>query len=105
MRKHDRAHIHWLSYWVIYALLWNLENFVYFLIDVGSFSTWYKGVKLLLVLWLIHPNYLGALFIYTIFMDEVYEGSKEKALDYLYSIVDKVSRALDWVLSKLGTDK
>lgn len=102
VRKYDKALLHWLSYWVLYALLWNLENLVYFLIDGGSFPVWYKTLKLLVILWLINPNYLGALYIYTIFMDEVYELHKEKALEGLYFIVEKVNRALDWLLNKLG---
>merc|ERR1719369_1482843 len=58
----DLDYVQWTMYWVICALWEFLEStFFWYLID---YCPLYLEMKLVVFLWLVHPDYLGAAYLW-----------------------------------------
>jgi hypothetical protein len=62
----------------------------------------YKLFKLAFTLWLIHPDFLGALYLYTVFNDAYYERLKDTFLYKLHSLISRGVNLSQNLLSKLA---
>ncbi|KAL3716699.1 hypothetical protein ACJRO7_008311 [Eucalyptus globulus] len=65
----------WLAYWILYSFLTLMEMLLQPLLQ--WIPIWYDA-KLLLVLWLVAPNYKGAAFLY----DKIVRGHLLKKLGH-----------------------
>lgn len=59
-------------------------------------------MKLLFTLWLIHPEFLGAMYLYCRVNDDLYERHRETLLVKLHLAVSKVTSLTSRVLFKLS---
>mmetsp|Transcript_59015 Transcript_59015/g.172759 ORF Transcript_59015/g.172759 Transcript_59015/m.172759 type:complete len:148 (+) Transcript_59015:93-536(+) len=58
----DLEYVQWTMYWVICAIWMFIEStFLFFLVD--NFPL-YSEIKLVFILWLVHPDYLGAAYLW-----------------------------------------
>ena len=64
----------------------------------------YKLLKLLFIIWLIHPEYLGALYLYTLVIEDLFERHKDKVLNLSYAIVQRLTKTSDKALQYLGNN-
>mmetsp|Transcript_87287 Transcript_87287/g.260389 ORF Transcript_87287/g.260389 Transcript_87287/m.260389 type:complete len:148 (+) Transcript_87287:96-539(+) len=58
----DLEYVHWTMYWVICAVWMFVEStFLFFLVD---YFPLYLEIKLVFFVWLLHPDYLGAAYLW-----------------------------------------
>lgn len=52
-------------------------------------------------MWLIHPEYLGALYLYTVFNEGLYQKHKERVLYKLHAAISQVTNVSNKILEVL----
>eukprot|EP00347_Sterkiella_histriomuscorum_P004500 403360226 len=67
---------------------------------IGNY--YYKLAKLFYMLWLIHPDYQGALYLYYTIIEQKFEIYRDRIVNSSYAIVQKIIKATDFILAKLG---
>ena len=70
----------WLSYWMIFGLLNVLETFFGFIFWIIPYWTW---IRLGLFVWLLLPNFDGALWIYTNVFKPVLNAHKDLIQEWI----------------------
>ena len=92
-KKFDNELIQWLTYWVLFSCLTRLEDygvyymslFSYYIIDLHSqgriIALLYKLIKLTMIAWMIHPNYQGALLLYSKYIEKPFRDHEENIRD------------------------
>ena len=106
-KKFDNELIQWLSFWVIQACLVKVEEL---LVQVGiSFliqNYLYKALKLLFIIWMIHPRYQGAIYSYHSHTEKLFKSREDKIrrkASYLLTLVPiKVRQLLNKALTLLA---
>lgn len=63
----------------------------------------YKLMKLLFVVWMIHPRYQGALFIYFVYVDHHYKRNEEFIRKEAGKLLKKVPYVVHYCLNKTLT--
>ncbi|TNV80040.1 hypothetical protein FGO68_gene5089 [Halteria grandinella] len=102
IKRFDKSLVQWLAYWIIYSVLFKLESILlYYASDILNESLIYKLIKLMSILWLIHPDTLGALYLYTKTLDAIYEKHKDAALINLSTCVNKLSGLCNMLIDKI----
>lgn len=84
-KKFDNELIQWLTYWLAHALFSKAEDTLTTARDLTStylvtinmgltLRVAYKLVKVLIVLWMIHPKYQGALLLYYSILEKPFKS-------------------------------
>lgn len=77
LKKNEQgyAKTQWLVYWIIYVLYKQIHDLL--LIYVTEYIPLFQEFEALFFLWLIHPNFLGAVFLWE-FLEPLYKPHDEK---------------------------
>ena len=102
-KKFDNELIQWLSFWVIVSCLYKIEDILSFCrINISSFFG-YKVTRLLFIVWMIHPRYQGALFLYFDIIEYFFKRNEEKIRRHTSKILTVVPRHVKHVLNIIVT--
>ena len=97
-KKFDQELVLWLTYWVIFAVITKLEDFVWQCVLIfGSFENprssifffTYQLLKLLFCLWMVHPRYQGSLLIYYQFLNTLASSNEKNYKKKVYTALNK----------------
>ncbi|KAJ3282982.1 hypothetical protein BCR33DRAFT_720585 [Rhizoclosmatium globosum] len=91
--KQDKAlTTKWLTYWVVYGFLSIIELFSDVLL---YWIPYYYAFKALLVVYLVHPRFDGAIVVYNNILEPYLDKNDEKIDENLAKIKKKVSQIFD----------
>lgn len=100
----------WLAYWIVYTAFTVINDTLYMFL---SFIPFYAELKLAFVLWLQLPQFYGATWLYTsylepLFLEAARSGAFEKFFAYLTQITkrgisqEQIREATQWGKAKLA---
>ena len=99
--KVDNDTFLWLVFWIIYAAINKAETALAFSISLvySGNPTWivyvYKLLKLLVQVWLFHPNFQGALYIYYKFLGKYQKKVEPEQVKFVKNILTEADSILN----------
>ena len=77
-KKFDHELIQWLSFWIIHAALNKVEDALTLISFNMTTNYLYRLIKLLFIIWMIHPRYQGALYAYFVHIEKWFKHNEDK---------------------------
>ena len=88
----------WLTYWVVFGLFNVTDQFAGFILH---FIPFYYVLKVATLIWLFHPAFLGASYVYREFIHPYADTLNQLEK----SVIDTAANSLDGVKAKVGLGK
>eukprot|EP00747_Dinoflagellata_sp_TGD_P163766 gnl/TRDRNA2_/TRDRNA2_182797_c0_seq1.p1 gnl/TRDRNA2_/TRDRNA2_182797_c0~~gnl/TRDRNA2_/TRDRNA2_182797_c0_seq1.p1 ORF type:complete len:133 (-),score=32.97 gnl/TRDRNA2_/TRDRNA2_182797_c0_seq1:132-530(-) len=85
----DLHYVQWIAYWMMCAVWMILEYNVLYL--VSDYIPFFLEIKLLGFLWLAHPDYKGATYLYYKFIQQHYKVWDEQNYEKTFGALTKGS--------------